>query len=103
MAPYPKGAATRTITCRKVAEGTSAYLEGHVQHFARDRIDAHLASCVGCRAYVDQIELVTKTLKLLPGPIIGSAQRDRLRERFLASADAAWITGESIRVSGGKR
>ena len=61
----------------------SAYLDGRVLHDARTRMDAHLASCAGCRAYVNQIEIVRKTLKWLPGPIMESARLDRLRKAFL--------------------
>jgi predicted anti-sigma-YlaC factor YlaD len=83
MAPDRPEEAAQTITCRALTRWASAYLDGRVlEVVARNTMDAHLASCAGCRAYVNQIALVSQTLQVLPGPIMESAQRDRLRRAF---------------------
>lgn len=67
---------------REVVEYTTTYLEGYGQGFTKESIDSHLASCAGCRVYVDQIASIRKALKLLPGTVMGSTQRNRLRQAF---------------------
>ena len=56
--------------------------EKYVEEATRLRVDSHLAFRVGCRAYVDQIASVREAPKLLPGPVMGSTQRNRLRQTF---------------------
>lgn len=82
MAPHPFERAARAMTCREIAERTTAYLEDYVQDAARLTIESHLVACAGCCAYVGQIASVREALKLLPGPAMGSAQRKRLRRAF---------------------
>jgi anti-sigma factor RsiW len=62
------------------------YLEEYANAATRASMESHLASCIGCRAYVDQIASVREALRRLPGPIMGSAQRTRLREVFAMRA-----------------
>ena len=59
---------------------TGVCSEKYVEESTRLRVDSHLAFSVGCRAYVDQIASVREALKLLPGPVMGSTQRNRLRQ-----------------------
>lgn len=82
MVLYPSKEAARAIICREVVEYTTTYLEGYGQGFTIESIDSHLASCAGCRVYVDQIASIRKALKLLPGTVMGSTQRNRLRQAF---------------------
>ncbi|BFU95647.1 MAG: hypothetical protein NTNFB02_23690 [Nitrospira sp.] len=84
MVPDPSEQTMRTMTCREVVECTTVYLEESVRGFVRATMDSHLASCAGCRAYVDQMASVREALKLLPPPVMGSAQRTRLRQAFAA-------------------
>lgn len=87
MSPYSFEWATRAMTCREVVECTTTYLEGYLQVATRATMDSHLATCTGCRAYVDQIASVREALRLLPGPIMGSAQHNRLRQAFAVRFD----------------
>lgn len=80
MGPNLFEGVARTMTCREVTGWTSAYLDGRGLHVARNRMDTHLTSCAGCRAYVNQIDLVSKTLTALPGSIMDSILLDRLRQ-----------------------
>ncbi|MBA5868688.1 MAG: anti-sigma factor [Nitrospira sp. CR2.1] len=72
----------RDITCREVAEWTSAYLDAHQDDLHKVRMALHLAVCAGCRAYVHQIASVRDTLGRLPGPTVDPVRRDRLRQAF---------------------
>jgi anti-sigma factor RsiW len=72
------------ITCREVAEWTSAYLEEHVDDPSKVRMALHLAACAGCEAYVAQIASVRDLLGLLPGTPVEPAHLDRLRQAFAA-------------------
>ena len=72
------------ITCREVAEWTSAYLDEHIQDAEKIRIVLHLVTCAGCRAYVDQMASVQRVLKSLPYPAAEPADLDQLRQAFEA-------------------
>lgn len=72
------------ITCREVAEWTSAYLDEHVNDASKVRMVLHLATCAGCEAYVKQIASVRDMLGLLPRAVEKPARHDRLRQAFSA-------------------
>ncbi len=72
------------ITCREVAEWTSAYLEAHLNEPDQVRMAVHLASCAGCGAYVAQIETVRRVLRRLPGAQPEPGGLDRLSRAFAA-------------------
>ncbi len=80
--PNPSQGAAPAIACREVVECTTTYLEDSLHEAARASMDVHLASCAGCRAYVDQMASLREALKALPGPVMGSAQRQRLRRAY---------------------
>jgi predicted anti-sigma-YlaC factor YlaD len=80
--PNPSEGAARAITCREVVECTTTYLEVSLLQAARASMDVHLASCTGCRAYVDQMASLREALKALPGPAMGPAQRLQLRRAY---------------------
>ncbi|HUA11971.1 MAG TPA: zf-HC2 domain-containing protein [Solirubrobacteraceae bacterium] len=46
------------ISCQEVVELVTAYLDGTLSRRQRRRIDAHLADCVNCSAYLEQMRLV---------------------------------------------
>jgi predicted anti-sigma-YlaC factor YlaD len=72
------------VTCQEVAEWASAYLEQHVDDPTKVRMALHLVLCAGCDAYVRQIAAVRDLVGLLPEPSPDQAQRDRLRQAFVA-------------------
>ena len=82
MASHPIVRAARAITCREVVECATRYLDDHRRDAVQVSVESHLASCAGCRAYVDQIASVREALKVLPGPVMKSAQLNRLRRAF---------------------
>jgi predicted anti-sigma-YlaC factor YlaD len=82
MALNPTAPPVPDITCREVAEWTSAYLEANADNPAKTRIALHLAACAGCEAYVQQIASVRRLLGMLSAPAPEPAQKDRLRQAF---------------------
>ena len=72
------------LICRDVTERVSKYLDGCIPLPTKVRVDLHLASCTHCRAYVQQIDLVSSALKSLPKLYPSPANRFRLRQRFAA-------------------
>ena len=46
--------------CVEVVELATAYLDGAVEGLQRERIDAHLATCAGCQAAMDQFQTVKR-------------------------------------------
>lgn len=43
------------LTCREIVELLTDYLEGALIARERARVEEHLATCPGCRAYVEQL------------------------------------------------
>jgi predicted anti-sigma-YlaC factor YlaD len=72
------------ITCREVAEWTSAYLDAHAGEDRNTRIAMHLAVCAGCETYVKHIAAVRNLVGLLPKVCETPADPDGLRQAFAA-------------------
>jgi anti-sigma factor RsiW len=43
------------LTCRELVELVTDYLEGALPAAERDRFEAHVGGCEGCRRYVEQV------------------------------------------------
>ena len=84
MALNPAEQSVPDITCREVAEWTSAYLDAQVDDATKVRIVLHLSACASCETYVKQIASVRDMLGFLPRAGASPAQRDRLRQAFFA-------------------
>ncbi|MFY3742513.1 anti-sigma factor family protein [Anaeromyxobacter sp. Red801] len=78
-----------TPTCRQIAEQASELLDGRLDAGTRRAIDAHLAGCNGCRAFVDQLEATRLAIGRLPPPEVPVGMRDDLLARFDALAGGA--------------
>jgi len=71
------------LTCREVVELLSDYLEDELPAAQRARVDAHLATCPDCLAYLAQLRTTIGALGRLrehdvPRPVLG-----RLMAAFL--------------------
>ena len=51
----------RELTCQQVVELVTAYLEGGLSPEDLQRFEQHLASCVGCRNYLEQMRRTIET------------------------------------------
>ena len=70
------------LACREVVELITAYLEGQLP--ARDavRLEAHLAACPHCTAYVEQMRITISVLgRIRPEPV-DAETRDELVELY---------------------
>ena len=84
MKEHPSQWIQSGLTCRDVTDRVSKYLDGCIPILTKVQVDLHLASCTHCRAYVQQIDLVSSALKSLPKLYPSPANRVRLRQRFAA-------------------
>jgi anti-sigma factor RsiW len=53
---------SRGIPCQELVELVTAYLDGALPSAERARCDEHIRTCAGCRAYLQQMELVVAAL-----------------------------------------
>jgi anti-sigma factor RsiW len=51
----------RELTCQQVVELVTAYLEDGLSPEGRERFEQHLASCIGCRNYLEQMRRTIET------------------------------------------
>ena len=70
------------VTCRDVVELVTAYIEGALPTDERARIEAHLAGCRGCTAYVAQMRQTISLLGTLSETTISPQARDDLLAAF---------------------
>ena len=78
------------ITCRQLVELVTDYVEGTLPDAARARVDAHLASCDGCGAYLEQMRMTLRVVgHLTPQDL------DPRVERSLLDAFREWKAGEA--------
>jgi anti-sigma factor RsiW len=81
---------TDTITCRQLVELVTEYVEGTLPDAARTRVDAHLAHCDGCGAYLEQMRMTLRVVGHLTAEDL-----DPRVERTLLDAFRAWKGGEA--------
>lgn len=84
------------MTCHELVELVTSYLEGALSPQERERFEAHLQGCSGCRAHVSQMRLVVSTLGQLEPPAgeDPSAEQGRILELFRARGLHRRATGE---------
>jgi anti-sigma factor RsiW len=70
------------LTCQELVELVTEYLENQLPVSTRQRFEAHLAQCSGCRAYLEQMRQTIRSMGRLPTESIEPEARDRLLELF---------------------
>ena len=50
------------LLCREFVEAVTAYIEGVMPSDERARVEAHLAECAGCSAYLEDMRRVVGSL-----------------------------------------
>jgi len=75
-----------------VKESLSAYLDDALDAAARERVDAHLSECRGCRADLDELRKVAGMVAALPkrGLPPGFLTRLKARRRSAEAGRASW-------------
>lgn len=70
------------LSCQELVELVTAYLEGALSSADRDRFEAHLAICQGCRNYLDQMRKTIALAGRLNEEAIPAEARRQLLEVF---------------------
>ena len=72
------------LTCRELVELITDYLEGALPAAERDRFDAHLAGCHGCRAALRQVRQTIRITGRLTEDALPEEPKQRLLRTFRA-------------------
>lgn len=71
--------AATEMTCQELVELVTEYLDGTLPESERSRFDAHVRTCSGCEAYIEQMRVTIRLLgKLSEESISAEARRDLL-------------------------
>jgi anti-sigma factor RsiW len=70
------------LTCQELVEAITDYLEGTMGGEERRRFDAHLAECLHCVRYLEQMRSTLAALGRLEEETISPDLRVRLLESF---------------------
>ena len=68
----------KELTCQELVEIVSDYLEGALAEEDRERFDAHLQECEGCRRYLDQMRTTIRVVGTLTEDVLDPNARDEL-------------------------
>ena len=71
-----------SLACIELVELVTEYLDGTLAPEERVRVDAHLAKCAGCTAYVEQMRQVAAAAGRLTPEAVPEEAVDRLLEAF---------------------
>lgn len=74
------------LTCKELTELATDYLEGNLPWRRRLGVRMHLLMCRYCRAYVEQIRIVSKLLSRLSSPPPSATTLEQLSARFKQTA-----------------
>ena len=71
-----------TMTCAELVALITDYLEGVLDEDLAAEVDAHLALCEGCEAYVAQMRATIRLLGHVPVQTLAPQTRDGLMDAF---------------------
>ena len=77
-----------TITCQELVEVITDYIEGTLPEEDRERFDAHLELCDGCRIYLDQMRHTIAAVGRLNEESLDPRAREELVQAFRGWKDA---------------
>jgi anti-sigma factor RsiW len=72
------GELDEAMACQELVELVTAYLEGYLAPAERTRFEEHLATCSGCRTYLQQMRMTLRALDRVPEPSISTETREQL-------------------------
>jgi hypothetical protein len=78
------------LTCQELVELVTDYLEDALPDGERTRFESHIAGCVGCTRYLEQMRLTISTVGQLCENDLVPAARDDLLATF-----RAWKSGQT--------
>ena len=71
-----------TITCQELVEVITDYIEGTLPEDDRERFEAHLEQCDGCRIYLDQMRRTIAVVGRLSEESLDPRTRGELVQAF---------------------
>jgi anti-sigma factor RsiW len=80
------------MACIELVERVTDYLEGRLTPGELARMQAHLSSCEGCRAHLEQMRTAVRILQTTPSERLSPEADDRLMGMF-----RSWAHGGSAR------
>jgi anti-sigma factor RsiW len=72
------------MACQELVELVTAYLEGYLATAERARFEEHLATCSGCRTYLEQMRMTLRALGGVPEPSVSTEAREQLLRLYRA-------------------
>ena len=70
------------LACQELVEIITDYLEGALPPSERERFDAHIQTCDGCRDYLEQMRITIRLVGMLSEDDMETAARDHLLQLF---------------------
>ena len=70
------------LACQELVEIVNDYLEGALPEADRERFDAHLEICEGCRRYLDQMRTTIRVVGTLTEDDLDPGARVQLLQLF---------------------
>jgi anti-sigma factor RsiW len=70
------------LACQELVEIITDYLEGALSDAERERFEAHLEICEGCRRYVDQMQTTIRVVGTLTEEDLDPGAKDQLLQLF---------------------
>ena len=80
------------MACIELVERVTEYLEGALSPAELERLHAHLSSCDGCRAHVEQVRGAVHVLETTPKERLSARAGDELVDMF-----RGWLQGKAGR------
>ncbi len=72
----------KDLACREAVELVTEYLEGALSRRDRRRLEAHLAACPNCEAYLEQIRTTINLTGSIEPEDLSPEARDELTELY---------------------
>ena len=70
------------LACQELVEIITVYLEGALSDLERERFEAHLEVCEGCRRYLDQMRTTIRVVGTLTEEDLEPTAKDQLLQLF---------------------
>jgi len=89
------------MRCRHFEDDLALYVEGDLAGSRHRAVEAHLAECGPCRAFVAELRESQAVFKRLRGEMVSAAALGDVRQRVLAEVAGAWAIAVGTMVMRG--
>ncbi len=90
---HPTGDESRSDRCKRIFAGLSDYLDGQLDHFSCEEIEAHLNGCEPCKKFLRSLEETIKRCEESPADCPDEETAAWLRKQLLATYSRALAAG----------